>query len=127
MVHDLHVRYIKDSSNIHLLFKAIGRVVVPESWGIGGKRWRRRQIPGSLCREEGVEQPVLLVVVFMGKSLFIWTKNEIMLFIINNQARYIDLSYLQVLCTSPHVPSSRVEKSNPILALPVCWKKYINK
>lgn len=38
---------------------------------------------------------------FVGKSLFTWTKNEIMFIIINNQARYTDLSYLYVICIFP--------------------------
>lgn len=101
--------YTKDNNSIHLCSKATSRSVVPHCWGIGGRRWRRREILGSLSWES-VEQPALMarVLLFEGKSLFIWIKNEIMFFIIDNQIRYHTyLNYLQVLRTYPsHVPAA---------------------
>lgn len=64
-----------DSSSIHLHFKAACRVVVPHCWGIRGRKWRRREIPGILSWD-GVEQPVHLArALLFVESPLKWTKN----------------------------------------------------
>lgn len=95
----MHVWYTKDRIIIHLPFKAPSSLAIPDYWETG-RTWRR-EIPGRLNWEGGTEQPSFQArSLFMEKSLFIWTKNEIMLFMLINKPNIIQIYITCKSCCS---------------------------